>query len=264
MFDEPATTSPDRPSAPDSTSPTSAGGAETTSPRAILRRLGLLTPLAVISATLPAIGGITLLAFAGPVGQWLRSQGSSGPLIYVAGFAGLAGLALLPTYAQAVIGGFAFRFWTGAPAALAGFGGAALVGYGVARLAGGDRAVQVISEKPRWRAVYDALLGGGFWRTLGIITLVRVPPNSPFAITNLVFAATKVSLPTYVIGTLLGMAPRTIAAVYIGSTVHDLPDPARPKWLIIAGIASIVVVVLIIGQIANHALTRVTNANKQT
>jgi len=226
----------------------------------VLIRLGPLTPLAAVAATLPAIGGFALLAFAGSAGDWLRAQGAVGAAIYVAIFTLLAGFALLPTYAQALVGGYAFRLAVGAPAACAGYLGAALLGYAVARISGGDRAMRILAERPKWQAVYDALLGSGFWRTLGIVTLLRAPPNSPFAITNLVLAATKVPLRIFLIGTLVGMAPRTVAAVYIGSTLHDLSDASRPKWMVIAGIVSVVVVVLIIGRIATAALSRVTNA----
>ena len=235
-----------------------AGAAAPTEWRDVIRKLGAVGPLAIIAATLPALGGFVLLYFSQTVGDWLRSHGQSGPMIYIACFTVLAGLALLPTYAQAIIGGFAFGVWAGTGAALAGFVGAAIVGYAVARYFSGDRAAQVIAEHPKWQAVYDELLQGGFWKTLGIVTLIRVPPNSPFAMTNLVLAATKTPVSIYAVGTLFGMAPRTAAAVYIGSTLSDLNEVERPWWIIVGGIVLALLVVGVIGVLANRAISHVT------
>ena len=223
-----------------------------------VRRLGAIGPLAAAAAVLPAVGGIVLLVYAQSAGDWLRSHGEVGPILYTACFTILAGLALLPTYAQAIVGGFAFGATIGTAAALAGFVGAAVVGYLVAWLASGDKAEQVIAEHAKWKAVHDELLRGGFWKTLGIVTLIRVPPNSPFAMTNLVLAATKVPLPVYVIGTLVGMAPRTFAAVYIGSTFSDLNAIATPLWMKIGGIVLTLIVLGVIGLLANRAISHVT------
>lgn len=224
---------------------------------ATLKRLGPVGPLAII-ACFPAIGGFILLAFAQTVGDWLTGQGDAGPYVFAAGFAVLAGLSLLPTYAQAIIGGFAFGLTTGSVAAILGFAGAAAIGYLIARAASGERVEEIVAEHPKLRAVHDELLRGGFWKTLGIVTLIRVPPNSPFAMTNLVLAATKVPPLTYVIGTVVGMAPRTIVAVYIGSTFSDLSDTSTPLWLKITGVVVMVVVVMIIGLLANRAISHVT------
>lgn len=224
----------------------------------LVRRLGGLSGLALIALTLPPLGGFALLYFRDPVSQWLMERGQFGVGVYIAGFAICAGFALLPTYAQAVVGGFVFHFATGFPAAMAGFLLAALIGYAVARLVGGDRAAYLIREHAKWQAVRDALLGGGFWKTLGIVTLVRFPPNSPFAITNLVMAATGARPTAYALGTVIGMAPRTAAAVYIGSQLKALSDAEAPAWYFWAGLLSMLVVLGILGSILNRAIHRAT------
>jgi uncharacterized membrane protein YdjX (TVP38/TMEM64 family) len=227
--------------------------------REILRRLGPAGVLAVLAGTLPLVGSILLFWWLTELGPWLRSHQQLGVLIYIAGFIVFAGLALLPTYAQAILGGWAFGFRVGFPAALVGFVGGALLGYVIARRATGERVVRLLDEHPRWRAVYDALLRGGFWRTLGIVTLIRLPPNSPFAMTNLVLAATRVPLSIFLLGTAAGMAPRTAAAVFVAQGLKELTfteSANRPLW--IAGLVLTVVVVVIVGLIANRAVERVT------
>lgn len=225
----------------------------------VLKRLGPAGPLAIVAATLPAIGGFALLGTLNYVGPWLHSHQSSGVAIYIVGFALLAGFAVLPTYAQAILGGWAFGFAIGFPAALCGFLGAALIGYGVARRAAGDRVLKLISEHAQWQAVYDELLRSGFWKTLLIVTLLRLAPNSPFAITNLVLAVTRVPVGTYALGTLLGMAPRTGIAVFMAAGLKELVlDRRENTWLVVGGIVITLIVFAVIGLLANHAIQKVT------
>lgn len=245
------------------------GGAEGASGRgsgetfgSLFRRSGAAGPLAIVASIMPPLGGFVLLWKIELVGEFLRSHGTAGLALYAFAFAVLAGLALLPTYAQAVLGGWAFGFAAGFPAALAGFFGGALIGYGVAWGATGDRVKNIIDEHPKWKAVRQALIGSGFFKTLGIVALLRLPPNSPFALTNLAMAAAKVPRLPYLLGTLIGMAPRTGVAVYIASQIQDLATATetRPKWLIFAGIGLTIVVIVVIGHIAKKALERVTRS----
>lgn len=224
----------------------------------LARRLGPAGPLALAAAVLPAIGGFALLGFMGPVADWLHGHAEWGVFLYVFGFALLSGLALLPTWSQAILGGFAFGFASGFPAAMGGFVGGSLLGYLIARRAAGERVVGLIQEQPRWAVVYEALLGSGVARSLLIVTLLRLPPNSPFAMTNLVMAATRVPLVVYVVGTLLGLAPRTGIAVLAGESmkVFDPREAMSSAWMI-AGIVMMVVALGVIGLIANRALARV-------
>ncbi len=260
----------------------------------LLQRLGFASILAIIAVALPPIGGFVVLGKMDAISQWLDSHSELGPVIYTVAFAALAGLALLPTYAQSILGGWAFSLIPGFPAALAGFTGGAILGYGIARPTSSERVTKVINEQPKWAAVRDALLPAtarastadsledsvagrgtrrknGALRTLGIVTLLRLPPNSPFAITNLVLASVRVPLWIYVAGTVLGMAPRTFAAVWLGhaargqfSSLREGLDAPKPWWLFAAMVAGTLVVLLILGAIGNHAIRRVTTNGART
>jgi len=234
-------------------------GSDSLALRVILRRLGPVGPLAVVAATMPAISGLVLLGSLKWTGHWLQSQGDLGLAIYVVGFAVCAGLALLPTYAQSVMGGWAFGRLAGSTAAMTGIVVGSLLAYLVARRAAGDRVVRLIGEQPKWKAVCDALIGGSFWKTLLIITLLRIPPNSPFAMTNLVLAATRVHPVAYGLGTLIGLAPRTIIATLIGAQLSELDFSNRGQtWFWVGGIVVALIVIGIIGTLANQAIARVT------
>jgi uncharacterized membrane protein YdjX (TVP38/TMEM64 family) len=225
----------------------------------IFSRLGPMGPLAIVAASLPALGGFLLLGTMGWSGAWLRHHEGVGIGVFIVGFSVLAGLALLPTYAQSVLAGWAFGFATGSVSAMIGITGASLIGYLIARWAGGDRAIVMINEQPKWKAVYDALIGSSPGRALLTVTLLRIPHNSPFAITNLVMAGCRVPAWIYMVGTVIGIAPRTLLAVYLGARAQT-SDFAVPKdrWLYIASVVAILVVVTIIGAIANQAVKRVT------
>lgn len=226
----------------------------------VVKRLGPASVLALLGATLPALGGIALLYYVKDLGPWLRSHGTQGLLAYGTLFALLSGLALIPTYASSIVGGWAFGVARGLPAALLGFVGGSLIAYAIARRTAATRVEGVLGEHPKWKAVRDALVGGGTLKTLGIVTLVRTPPTSPFAITNLVLASVRVPVWIYALGTLVGMAPRTAFMVYLASSVRDLREAAEhpPVWWVIGGAAMFVGVLALLAKIANAALMKVT------
>jgi len=183
----------------------------------------------------------------------------------------LSGLALLPTYAQAILGGWAFGIGVGLPAALAGFFGGSLIGYAVASRFASERAMAVLDEHPRWMAVRDALVGdgagSGFWRTLGIVSLVRLPPNSPFALTNLLMASVRVPRLAFALGTLIGMAPRTAVVLYLATLIQgeisrDAVRGAKPWWFVPLAIVLAIVVLVVIMRIANRAVQRVVGEGR--
>lgn len=231
-----------------------------------VRRLGPAAVLGAGALALPPLGSIALFYYLNEIGVWLRSHGSSGVAIYAVAFAILAGLAVLPTYASAILGGWAFGPAIGFPAALCGYLGGALIGYYVGRAGSGDRVDRIIKEKPKWEAVRHSLVGCGFLRTLLIVTLVRLPPNSPFALTNLVLSSVKTNVFAYALGTLLGMAPRTGVVLYIasrfaGMSATDAADK-KPVWLLVVGAILAIAVLVVIGKIANKALHQVTRSSR--
>lgn len=228
---------------------------------AVFRRLGPTGWLAVASALLPVLGTVTLITLLSDLAPWLASHQEVGVAIYIAGFALLSGVAILPTHASAILGGWAFKFAQGFPAAMAGFVGGAIIGYAIARTASGDRALRLIRENPKWHAVHAALLASGFWKTLLIVALLRLPPNSPFALTNLVLAATGVPLTIFLLGTFVGMMPRIALVVYLASHASQLDFSLGKSWgMLFGGIAVLLVVFAIISHIARRAIDRVSVA----
>jgi uncharacterized membrane protein YdjX (TVP38/TMEM64 family) len=223
-----------------------------------VKSLGPLGPLAVLALVVPPVSGMVVLGTLNRLGPWLRDHQELGMFFYLAGFTILGGLALLPTYAQSMLGGWAFGVAVGVPVALVGFVGASLVGYVVARRLSGDRAERLLAQHRKWDAVYAALMRSGFWRALAIVTLLRLPPNSPFAASNLTMAALRVPLIPYLLGTAIGLAPRTSAVVYAGAGLSslDFADRQQTGWFF-GGLALTFLALGGIGWMANRALRRV-------
>lgn len=230
-----------------------------------LRGLGPAGILAAIWIIAPAAAGFTLLAYLGPASDWLRSLGSGGPVAFAVIFAITCGFGVLPTYAQAVLGGWVFGIALGLPAALVGFVGGSLIGWCIARLVSQRRVERAIERHEQARVIRAALVGQGFWKTIGIVSLIRIPPNSPFALTNLAMAACGVRLPAYTIGTAIGMTPRTaviviVSAAAAASGAEDLQSfiaDGPGFWAFLGGIVVLIVVLMIIASIAKRALAKV-------
>lgn len=233
--------------------------------RETVRKLGPAGLLAVLWSAAPALCGFILLANIAALSDWLQINPTLGIVGYIAVFVVSAGLGLLPTYAQSILGGWVFGFAWGFPAALAGFAGGSLIGYFVARTVSKERVQSVIDQKPTWRAVRESFVGQGFWKTFLLVSLVRLPPNSPFAVTNLLLSTTGVKLLPYFLGTIIGMAPRTGLAVGLAAAgkstgAKDIQTFVSEGnlWLFIGGFVTFLIVLGIIGVLANKAIAKVT------
>jgi len=229
----------------------------------VARRLGLAAWLGVLWVLAPALGGFVLLAQIGPASEWLQSFGPQAPYVYIGLFTVSAGFGFLPTYAQAFVGGWAFGFVPGTLAALGGFVGASIIGRFIARSVARDKVIQEIERHAESRAVRDALLRSGPLKALGIVTLVRFPPNSPFALTNGVLTTTGVPLWIYLVGTAVGMLPRTAIVVWLGAQFEGVLNKntlsdAKPGWWLPVALAIGLAVFFALLHLGKAAIRKVT------
>ncbi len=221
----------------------------------IIKRLGPAAWLGIAWTIMPGVMGILLLTNMDPVAEKLDTLGfPQNLLMYIGIFVVTAGLGLLPTYSQAILAGFAFGIAWGFPAALLGFAGASVIGYFIANRVARKRVEQEIHNHPKAEIVRDAFIRHGYARALLILTLLRVPPNSPFALMNYVMSVSGVKLVPFLIATIVGMAPRTLAAVWIGSGIESWDDRETPKWIFITGIVLVLLILGILGKLANKAI----------
>ena len=227
-----------------------------------LKELGNLTPIAFVTTFLPIPGGLVLLAFAVPLSDWLRTNWEIGMPLYLLGVLIFCGLALLTTNIIGVIGGWAFSFDLGIAVLITGIVGAALISFLIHSRIVGDRLPQIFDSHPKAKAIYEALVGQGVWRTTLIIFLIRMSPAMPFALTNFLMASARVPLKAFVVGTFFGMLPRSSAVVFVGSGLSELNfNNMENSWLLIFGIAATIISIIVIGNISRRALEHLTEKN---
>lgn len=237
----------------------------------MLRRLGPAAILGVAWSTIPSFAGVLLVLNMEPIRIALIGDGSNpmqlgvGALIYLIGFVLLAGFGFLPTVSQAILAGYAFGAPMGFALALAGFGGASLIGYEFVGRVARNRVEQEIQRKPKAILLRDALVHANTGRALLLVTLLRASPSAPFALTNLLLASLGVKRGVFFFGTLLGMIPRTLAAVLIGAQITSWGGEIdKPRWMIIAGIVAIVMLIIVSSKVAASALRRVAEHTDTT
>ncbi len=219
--------------------------------------------LGALWITVPPLMGFWLIAKLGPVGDWLRARPEDGVAIFVAVFAVTAGIGVLPTYAQAILGGWVFGATTGSAASMCGLVSATAIGFFLARFISGGTVIALVDSNPRGAVVRKALVDASQSKTFFLITLLRLPPNSPFAFANLAMGAGGVRPLPLLAGTALGMLPRTIvtctaAATAASTGAHDIQQLVVEKgWIGLAiGLVTLFVVMMIIAAIARKELRR--------
>ncbi|MDZ4831138.1 MAG: VTT domain-containing protein [Phycisphaerae bacterium] len=212
--------------------------------------------------TAPPFLGFALLANVDPIRTWLLAHGDLAVWVYAAGFALFAGIGMFPTYAQALVGGWVFGFKWGFIGAIGGFVGGAAIGYVVSRVVAGDGFQRWLDARPKTRVIRQVFVERGFWKSLGTVALLRCPPNSPFALTNLAMAASGVHWVPYLIGTAIGMAPRTALATYVAATAAAQGEKdfqslaAKNPGSFVVGLIAVLVVAAVLGAVAKSALRR--------
>ncbi|MBL4808747.1 MAG: VTT domain-containing protein [Phycisphaerales bacterium] len=231
------------------------------------RRLAPATALGIAWSLFPSIAGVLLLLNMEPIALALIGDtGSTSQLfiglgVYTVCFIILAGFGFLPTISQAVLAGYTFGFTFGLPAAMIGFAGASLIGYKVVKYLARDRIEHELNRSPKSSMVRHALLTASPKRAILIVTLLRASPSAPFALTNLVLVSLGVSRSVFLIGTILGMLPRTLGAVLIGVSVTNWSgEYSQPRWMIVAGIAATVVLLIVISKVAASTLKNLSTA----
>lgn len=224
-----------------------------------LQELGKLTPIALVTTFLPMLGTTVLFAVGYPLGIWLRENQAIGAVSYTAGVLIVCGLALMPTNVIGIIGGFAFGFDFGLSLLMTAIVGASFISYLLHRRIVGDKVPNIADEHPKAKAIYEALTSEGFARTTFIIVLIRLSIVMPFALTNFILAASKVRPSAFVLGTFIGMLPRSGAVVLTGAGLSELVlSSGFNFWLIASGIAATLLSVIFISLISKRALRKLT------
>lgn len=227
--------------------------------RQVARRLGPAGPLAFLSGVVPPLGGTLVIVMIPVIAPWLREHGVMGPPVAAVAGAVLGATMVLPMYSFMAVCGWSFGPVVGMATALSGVVMGAVMNYGWARWVCQDRVTGLIDEKPKWRAVYRELLVASPKRAFVLVTLIRIPPGFPFALTNFVMAAMRVPLRIMLPATALGSLPRTVVVCLAAAKMSSLSERAAlDPWTLAGGIVVVVLSLVLIGRIAGRALAAAT------
>ena len=227
-----------------------------------IKKLGRLTPMAIISMILPMVGSYLIVILGYPLGNWLREDQVTGSVVFFFGVLVLCGLAVLATNVIGVIGGWAFGFWLGLVLLITAIVGAATVAFFINRRLTGKKLTDLTDSDLRAKAISNALIDTGFARTLLIVTLIRSSIVMPFAFTNFFLAAAKVPVGAYIFGTAAGMLPRAAATTFIGAGLSELVlEGVTDHKMLIVGISATVLAIVVISIISKRALTTLTSGD---
>lgn len=216
--------------------------------------------MALVMLFLPMLGIVVLFAFLVPVGDWLRGNWEVGTIIYFLAVVLLCGLSLIPTNVIGLLGGWAFGFGLGLLILIAAVVSAATLSYFVNRRISGRILPNVASKYVKADAIYRELMRNDIRRTTLIVFLLRVSVLMPFAFTNFLLASARVPLGSYIIGTFLGMLPRSATVVFAGAGLATLdPNETGDLTALALGLAATVASIFVISRVAGQALKKLAN-----
>ena len=162
------------------------------------------------------------------------------PLVVIAAYS-VAAFVLFPRPLITLFAVIAFGSVLGFVYGLIGIVGAALTTYYTGRALPRDTIRRLAGE--RLNNMSELLRKRG----LLAVFAVRIVPVAPFAVVGFVAGAIRVRLRHYVAGTLLGMAPGTLATSIFGDQLTvALRDPSRINYWVIAGVALCFVVLIVL------------------
>lgn len=224
-----------------------------------IKRTGLVLVFIALATSLyflPLANWIALLI------EWGRSHPVLGPVIYMA-FVVLATVLFLPGSVAMMIGGFLYGFLPGflfvALALPVGAQGAFEFGRWLAR----PWIRRKVANNRRMQVIEAALNEQAFV----IIVLTRLSLIIPFNLLNYAYGATSVKATTHWMATAVGMLPAIALYVYLGTLARDLGQILSGKaaptelgyWILLGGIAAIVLATWVIHRTATRALEKHLN-----
>lgn len=164
----------------------------------------------------------------------------------------------LPAVPLTMTAGLLFGVGPGAAVVSVSATAAATISFLIARYAARDRIQEVANKNAKFKAI-DKAIGRN---SLKIVTLLRLSPLLPLALSNYLYGLTSVDLGSYVLGSWAGMLPGTIAYVAAGSYGRELLDGSGEglklqPWQIALGLAFTVAALGYISRIAKDALEEV-------
>ncbi len=200
--------------------------------------------LLFLALAVVALVALAIAWSASPLRQWLDADrivtalqqlgAAFGPVAAVLGFA-LASMLVVPLGFLTLVALVAFGPWAGMATTFAGALLGAMGSYGLGHVLGNPVLQKLGGE--RVNNISRRLAARGL---LAVIA-VRIVPIAPFAIVNMVAGASHIRLRHMLLGTLLGIAPGTVAmAFFVDQIVAAFRQPGPLAVAIVLGLLALV------------------------
>ena len=174
----------------------------------------------------------------------LSGAGSWAAAAYIGLFALLPAF-FFPVAVLALAGGLLFGFWWGS---IYTFVGAVLnctLMFFTARYAGRQQIERLVGEKlpAQWQRRLSRLEGG---KGFVLLIILRLIPAVPYNLINYAFGLTTMPFRTYLLASVLGIIPGTLAFINIGDKALD---PTSPDfWLAVALLLLLLIITALLGK----------------
>ena len=175
--------------------------------------------------------------------EWVKGYGPLGWIIFIVVYA-LTAFVLIPGSFLTIAAGVIWGLW-GFPIVIIGATLGSLLSFIAARYFFRERVQEKVSERPKFKAVSEAI-GEEGWK---VVFLLRLSPALPFSLQNWFLGITPVSLVGSQVATFFGIMPGTLLYVWIGSLggAAGSDDMSLAKYVIfgLGLLATLIVTVLV-------------------
>ncbi|HEV8716552.1 MAG TPA: TVP38/TMEM64 family protein [Candidatus Binatia bacterium] len=185
---------------------------------------------------------------------WIGKLGWWEPVVFGLLYV-LATVLFVPGVVLTLAAGAFFGVWIGTLiVSVAATTGAALA-FLIARYLAREKIAQLTQDRPKFRAL-DQAVGEGGWK---IVALLRLSPAIPFNLQNYLYGLTPIGLWPYLVTSWLAMLPGTFMYVYIGHltgvAVRGTRERATAEWVALGGgLAATVAVTVYVTYLAKQKL----------
>lgn len=214
-----------------------------------MRILRIVLALAVLIAIILAFRALPLAQWFEAFQAWVREAGPLGYVAYILLYA-LACVLVLPASALSLAAGAIFGFVAGTLVNLAGATIGATAAFVLARTAMRERVARLVADNAKFRALDRAFTKEG----TRVMWLARLSGFPPFTWVNYAFGLTGVPLWPYVVTTLFGIIPGTIAFTWAGAAGAAALSGEGNRIMLIATAIGAIAVSAYVARIALRAI----------
>lgn len=217
----------------------------------------------LLGAVIVLVRVFPVLAYALAVMSGLEGLGLLGAVLYGIAFGVLAS-AFVPGSLMSMLAGATWGVAGGVMVIAPGCALASFLSAALGRTLLREPTLALVDRYPALAAL-DRVIGDDAFR---VVTLLRLSPILPFAVSNYGLGTTSASLRAITAGTLVGIVPITTVWVYLGSIAGDavkngvIPDSPLHSIMLVSGLFITAAIAVWLGRRAKQQLDQTRNDSK--